>query len=68
MSIPASIRHKLGLNKSKKALITEKNGKIFIEPIKDLLDLRGSLITNKRATSTEIRKAFANYLSKRKTV
>lgn len=65
ISIPARLRRKLGLNKLNKALVTEKRGKIFIEPIKDLLELKGSLKTNVSASSSEIRQAFEEYRAKR---
>lgn len=65
ISIPAPIRRKLGLDKSKKAVITEKDGKLLIEPVKDLLDLKGSLKTNITASSKEIREAFEEYIAKK---
>lgn len=51
ISIPASLRRKLGLNISTKALVSEKDGKVIIEPIKDLLELGGSLETKKNPLS-----------------
>lgn len=65
ISIPAPIRHKLDLNKSKKALISERDGKLFIEPVKDLLELKGVFKTNIKATSKATREAFENYLGSR---
>ncbi|HCE31376.1 hypothetical protein A2778_01840 [Candidatus Daviesbacteria bacterium RIFCSPHIGHO2_01_FULL_40_24] len=65
ISIPAPIRRKLGLDKSKKAIVTEKDGKLVIEPVKDLLDLKGSLKTNIQAYPKEIRKAFEGYIAKK---
>ncbi len=41
ISIPAKIRRKLGLDKNKKAIVTEEKGKIIVEPVKDLLELKG---------------------------
>ena len=48
ISIPAKFRRELGLEKTKKALITKESGRLIIEPVKDLLDLAGSLKTNKK--------------------
>ncbi len=43
ISIPIKLRRKLGLDKVKKAFITEHNGKIIVEPVRELTDLAGSL-------------------------
>lgn len=64
ISIPAKIRRELGLDKTKQALVSLENKKIIIEPIKDLLELKGSLKTNIKATSHQIREAFGEYLAK----
>lgn len=65
ISIPAPIRRKLGLDKLKRAVVTEKDGKLLIEPVKDLLDLKGSLRTNITASPKEVRKAFEEYMAKK---
>lgn len=65
ISIPAPIRRKLGLNKSKKALVREQNGKLLIEPVEDLLDLKGSLKTTKKISSKKIRHVFEEHLAKK---
>lgn len=65
ISIPAPIRRKLGLDKLKKAVVTEKNGGFLIEPIQDLLDLKGSLKTDVNISSSEIRQGFKEYLAQR---
>lgn len=65
ISIPAQIRRELGLDKTKKALVSVKNKEIVIEPVKDFLELRGSLKTNIKATPRRIREAFGEYLAKR---
>jgi len=65
ISIPASIRRKLGLDRSRKAVVTEKNGKLYIEPVKDLLDLKGSFKTHITASPKEIRSAFEEYIAKK---
>lgn len=64
MSIPAPIRRKLGLEKSKKALVSEHEGKIVIEPVTDLLELRGIFKTDKKIPFRKIREAFGEYLAK----
>lgn len=43
ISIPAKIRKNLGLDKTKKAIVKQEGQKVIIEPVKDLLDLAGSL-------------------------
>lgn len=63
ISIPAQLRKKFGLNKSRKALVSDHQGKIVIEPVKDLLELRGSLKTKIQATPKQIRRAFEEYLA-----
>ena len=60
ISIPTKLRDKLGLNKKGKAFVTEQNGKLIVEPVKNILELRGSLKTNKRPlTNDEIHDLFA---------
>jgi len=65
ISIPAPIRRKLGLNERKKAIVSEKDGKVVIAPVKDLLELKGSLKTKIKATPKQIREAFEEYLAQR---
>ncbi len=65
ISIPASLRRKIGLAKSGRALVTEKEGKLVIEPIKDFLELRGALKTDVLATPLQIRKAFKEYVAQK---
>lgn len=65
ISIPAKMRRELGLNEKEQALVSVENGKVIVKPIKDLLDLRGSLKTNKRPlTNKELHEAFGEYLAK----
>lgn len=64
ISIPAKIRRKLGLNKRKKAWVTMKGDQIVIEPIRDFLELGGSLKTRIKATPRQIRESFGQYLAK----
>ena len=63
ISLPAKLRRKIGLDKYKKALVSEKNGKILVEPVKDFLELGGSLKTNTKATPKQVREAFGQYLA-----
>lgn len=65
ISIPAKFRHELGLEKTKKALVSLEDKKIIIQPVKDFLELKGSLKTNIKATSRQIREGFGHYLAKR---
>jgi AbrB family looped-hinge helix DNA binding protein len=66
ISIPAAIRTKLGLNKYKKALIIEDgSGGVNVKPIRDFMELKGSLKTNKRPlTSEEIHELFAEEVAR----
>lgn len=43
ISIPIQLRRKLGLDKNRTALVTEEEGKIVVKPMKDFLELAGSL-------------------------
>ena len=43
ISIPAPLRRKLGLDKNKKALVREENGELVVKPVKDFMELAGSL-------------------------
>lgn len=64
ISIPAPLRRKLGLEKHKKALVSEDKGSLIIEPIKDLLEMRGSLKTNKPPLSNQkLHELFGKYLA-----
>lgn len=65
ISIPAPIRKKLGLDKLKKAVVSEKDGRLLIEPVRDLLELKGSLKTSISASPKQLREAFGDYLAKR---
>ncbi len=63
ISIPAPLRRKLGLNKKSKAVVSEKGGEVVIRPVKDFLELKGSLKTDKKPSPKQIREAFENYLA-----
>lgn len=63
ISIPAKIRRKLGLDKTRQALIREEGGKVIVEPVKDFLELAGSLKEyakgKKPLSNDELHEAFA---------
>ncbi len=63
ISIPVKLRRKFGLDQ-KSVLVSEEDGKIIIEPIKDFLELGGSLKTAIKATPTQVRQAFGDYLAR----
>jgi len=64
ISIPAKVQRQLGLTRPGKAIVTVEEGKIVVEPLKDFLELKGSLKTNKPPlTSSELHEAFAKYLA-----
>lgn len=52
-SIPARIRRELGFSKTKRAIVSVKDGNLIIEPVKDLLELAGSLKTTKKPLTNE---------------
>lgn len=51
ISIPIAIRRQLGLDILQKALVSVTDKKIIIEPVRDFLELGGSLKTNKKPLS-----------------
>lgn len=53
ISIPTTLRQRLGLEKNTKAFVTEQDGKLIVEPVKDFLELRGSIKTNKKSLSNK---------------
>ncbi len=63
ISIPAKLRRRLGLDKLKKALVYEDKGELIVRPVKDFLELGGSLKTNIKVTPRQIREAFGQYLA-----
>ena len=67
ISIPAPLRKKLGLDKFNKATIREEDGKMLIEPIKDLIDLKGSLNTSKSGDFSQIRQDFEEYIAQKRS-
>ncbi|OGE64926.1 hypothetical protein A3I48_00750 [Candidatus Daviesbacteria bacterium RIFCSPLOWO2_02_FULL_36_7] len=63
ISLPAKIRKKLGFSRTNKALVSIEDGKVLIEPVKDLLELRGSLKTSIKVNPKKIRVGFEDYLA-----
>ncbi|OGY25483.1 MAG: hypothetical protein A2Z11_03580 [Candidatus Woykebacteria bacterium RBG_16_43_9] len=63
ISIPAKVRRQLGLEKAKKALVSVQEGKVVVEPVKDFLELGGSLKTNIKVSPRKMRQAFEQYLA-----
>ena len=58
ISIPAVIRHSMGLDRYKKVVVRQQFSSIIIEPVRDLLSLGGSLKNKalKNKSIAEIRK------------
>jgi bifunctional DNA-binding transcriptional regulator/antitoxin component of YhaV-PrlF toxin-antitoxin module len=61
ISLPIQIRRKLF--KTNKALVSLEKNKVIIEPIQDLMELKGSLQTKIKASPKQIRDAFEKHLS-----
>jgi AbrB family looped-hinge helix DNA binding protein len=60
LSLPAKIRRELGFEKTRRALLSVKDGKVFLEPVQDILELAGSLKTTKKPLSNkELHDLFA---------
>lgn len=49
----------------RKAKIEEKEGGIFIQPVKDIDELQGIFKTKKKIPFKKIREAFGDYLARR---
>lgn len=65
ISIPAPIRRDFNLNRNKKALVHSEKGRIIIEPVTDLLSLKGSVKVNQIVDLKAARTAYRVYLGKR---
>jgi len=64
ISIPIKIRRELNLDKIKRAIVSIEKGRVIIQPVKDLMELAGSLKTDKKPVSPrEMREAFGQYLA-----
>ena len=63
MNIPAFIRKQLGFSKNSKALVSVKDGGMLVRPVKDFLELKGSISTKKKPlTNSELHEFFAQEL------
>lgn len=63
ISIPAKIRRQLKLDKTMRAIVSSQDGKVIIEPVKDILELAGSFIPKAKAQPKQIRSGFEKYLA-----
>ena len=63
ISIPAKMRRQLGLDKTKKALISVHDDRILVEPVRDFIEMGGTLKTNLKVSSRQIRQSFEDYLA-----
>jgi AbrB family looped-hinge helix DNA binding protein len=60
ISIPAKLRRKLGLDRTRRAIVSEEKGRLIVEPVKDFLELAGSIKTDKKPlTNDEIHEVVA---------
>ena len=58
ISIPALFRRSLGLNKSRRAVVSLVGGKVIVEPVDDFMKLRGIFKSNRRYTVEEEERAI----------
>ena len=63
ISIPAKIRKQLGLFRTSSAQVSVSDGKMIVEPVRDLLSLAGSMKTKKKLQSQKIRQEFEHFLA-----
>lgn len=65
INLPAKLRREIGLQKPGRAFISAEKGKIIVEPVKDILELAGSLKTNKKPlTNREMRELIASEVAR----
>lgn len=64
MTIPVDIRRTLGLQKAGKAIVRADEEKMVVEPVPDILALRGVFQSKKRIPLRTIRKAFEEALAR----
>jgi len=66
ISIPSRLRRLYGLNKFKKVLIySAGENRLIIEPVKDLLLLKGALKSARKISTKKVRAEFEKYLATR---
>jgi len=64
ISIPAKVQKQLGFKKPSKAVLSVEGGRIVVEPVKDFLEMGGSLKTSKPPLSSQkIHEMFAESLA-----
>lgn len=63
-TIPSKLRWELGLNKRSRAFVNAEKGKLIVEPVKDLLELKGVFKTKIKASPSQVRESFGEYLAK----
>lgn len=67
ISIPAKLRRKLGLDKHKKAIVREEDGELVVKPVKDFMELGGSLSEyakgKKPLSNKQLHEAFAQAMA-----
>lgn len=56
VTIPVSIRRHLGLRPSDKVEFLKENGRVYIKPSKDFLQLKGTLKSKRKYTDSELDK------------
>jgi len=63
ISIPAKLRRKIGF--SKRAIVSAEEDRIILRPVADIMDLMGSLKTNKKPlTNKQLHKLFGEALAR----
>jgi len=64
ISIPAKVQKQLGFKKPSKAILRVEGDRIVVEPVKDFLEMGGSLKTSKPPLSSQkIHEMFAESLA-----
>lgn len=64
MTIPVDIRRLLGLQKGSRAVVQADGGKMVVEPVPDILSLRGIFKTKRHIPFWKTRKAFEEALAR----
>ncbi|OGD79851.1 hypothetical protein A2368_04710 [Candidatus Collierbacteria bacterium RIFOXYB1_FULL_49_13] len=62
LSIPVKVRRQLGLTKPGKAIINVHDDHFTVEPVRDILSLKG-ILRGKKADMKAIRQGFEQYLA-----
>lgn len=66
LSIPAKVRRALGFSVTNQALLTVVDGKVILEPVRDLLELAGSVKAIKKPLSNaQLHQLFAKSITKK---